>query len=328
MEKNTRSLRLLVVAGVLSTLSACAPFAQTPSVEIPVWVQPSVDISSFRERLAVVPFQASGGNVRDIGSAVTSELETALLSAKLPDGSPYFVLVSRTALDKVLSEIQFGQTGFAQEETVARLGQLLGAKAVLYGDYTLDFSQNKRVEYTRYGSVELCEVNLIFTMRPRIIEVATGRIVYGDTISKRFSSSSCAYYNNISEVRQLAIRQASQEMVRKIAPYLAYERIPFIENVEGMPKEVAQLYLRGLDFVRVKPVRLDRACEIWTEALRMAPANPTLLYSLGVCAEANGDLKKAQDLYKQADRLVSSPNPVISSALLRIERKLAQGGQK
>jgi hypothetical protein len=77
--------------------------------------------------IAVLDFEADGKELGPTAKHVT-ELLTAGLSA-----SPNLILVERQRLGEALSEVELGISGTVQPDTAARLGRLIGAKALVTG---------------------------------------------------------------------------------------------------------------------------------------------------------------------------------------------------
>lgn len=68
--------------------------------------------------------------------------------------------------------------------------------------------------------------------------------------------------------------------------------------------------------------RWERACGDWSSMLEEKPDNVALLYNLGICAEARGDVERAVVLYTQASDMLFEPDNVVLDALDRAELAL------
>ena len=77
--------------------------------------------------VAVFNFETDGPELKPIGKEVTDLLAAGLSS------SPHVILVERQRLDEVLSELELGISGTVNPETAARIGRLVGAKALVTG---------------------------------------------------------------------------------------------------------------------------------------------------------------------------------------------------
>jgi TolB-like protein len=77
--------------------------------------------------LAVLPFEERSASAKDLGPQVTD-----LLFAKLA-AKEDIVLVERADLAKALKELELGLSGAVKPDSAARVGQLTGARLMLYG---------------------------------------------------------------------------------------------------------------------------------------------------------------------------------------------------
>ena len=68
--------------------------------------------------------------------------------------------------------------------------------------------------------------------------------------------------------------------------------------------------------------RWDRACGDWSAMLEEMPENVALLYNLGICAEARGDMERAVIMFTQASDMLLEPDDVVLDALDRAELAL------
>jgi len=101
---------------VLSLFLICAPFAAAA---------PSGDERHLA--VAVLDFESDTPQIK-----ATAKHVTELLTSKLST-HPTLVLVERQRLNEVLSEIEFGISGTVRPDTAARIGRLIGAKALVTG---------------------------------------------------------------------------------------------------------------------------------------------------------------------------------------------------
>ena len=111
-----RVVRSLPALLVLSLFLVCAPFAPAA---------PPGDEGHLA--VAVLDFESDTPPIKATAKQVT-ELLTARLSTH-----PTLVLVERQRLNEVLSEIEFGISGTVRPDTAARIGRLIGAKALVTG---------------------------------------------------------------------------------------------------------------------------------------------------------------------------------------------------
>jgi curli biogenesis system outer membrane secretion channel CsgG len=210
----------LSLAGLI--LVGCTPKFTTPTLV----AAKGGDVSKLNP-IAVVNFSGNGGS--DLGN----DVEAMLVSTQV-QGRPYFTVVDRQAIDKVLQEIGFGQSGVVDEKTTVRIGKLVGAKGIVLGavgnntavdtSYTEKRSEciDKKCQNKRTYTVRCGKRDAHFSFTPKIIDVATGRIVLSGSVAGSKNDRSCQDGNPItdktamlSDAKHLALGQLRQ----LVAPY-------------------------------------------------------------------------------------------------------------
>lgn len=331
-------------------LVACSPGGSSrriPMATIPVLVQPQTSLVEYRDSLAVLPF----GDTNDrFANNVASEIETNLNQVR-QNNTLYFTLINRTKIFDVLRELRLTQSGLVDDQTASQIGRLVGAKALLVGDYTVgdfqdrniteertDYSNDKRVckkydaknqcvswEYRKYN-VSCRTRQGTFTLRPKVVSVERGTVVYSKAIRQSTNTKFCEDQQTgglatVSELVDGMLSTSVATISRDIAPYVVNEELPFIEVTTGMNEADAKTYADGLGFVLASLPRVERACAVWG-SLYPRVSTFTILHALGVCAEVDGNLQLALDFYSKADVATTTPIAEISGALQRIKRKL------
>jgi curli biogenesis system outer membrane secretion channel CsgG len=165
--------------------------------------------ASLTKTVAVLPFSGKGGV--EFGA----ELEGLLTSIDI-NGHPYFTVVDRVSIDKVVSELKLSQSALADSSTAVKLGQIIGAQGIYTGAVTVnnvrdnDFrtQRSECVEYQMkrdekgnlhqgscirwrkyYVNCTRRQANVSVT--PKLIDVATSKILYSKNISGAAESSGC-----------------------------------------------------------------------------------------------------------------------------------------
>ena len=295
--------------------------------------------ASLTKAIAVLPFQGHGGK------AFAAELEGVLAGIGIDD-KRYFTLVDRGSIDKTISEMQLSQSGLVDQKTAVKLGKLIGAQGIYTGIVTRNnFDDSPYIEdrqtCTRYEKKRDKEGNeyqgsclswhrytvncmkrvASFAVSPKLVEVATGRIIYARDLSAMTDSSGCDDTRQVQS--ELVLLETARESVknefrRDIAPYYVTLEIKLMDSTDGIESSASKDKLkRGIEYA--DKGRMDSACELWGEARILTPNSYVLIYNLGVCAESRGDLDAAIGLYKQADKMLGKPQDDITTALNRVE---------
>jgi curli biogenesis system outer membrane secretion channel CsgG len=111
----------------------------------------------------------------DFARGMTEMLTTALTN------SGKFIVLERTAMDKVTAEQDFGNNGRVNKETAAKQGQVIGAQALITGDIT-EFSYTQ----SSYGGnfsllqglgAKLDKVAALVGIDIRVVDATTGQVL-------------------------------------------------------------------------------------------------------------------------------------------------------
>lgn len=330
-------VRLLAMFTILLLPVGCA-------TKIPVnMLQPAeFHQASLTKTVAVVPFSGRGGV--EFGA----ELEGLLAGIDL-HGKPYFTLVDRASIDKVISEMKFSQSALVDPGTAVRLGKLVGAQGIYTGTVTANGTRDSYFTERRSECAQrqmkrdkdgnLSEGNCIrwrnynvnctkrqanYSVTPKLVEVATAKIVYSKNVVGTADSSGCEDRKpplSEQELLDKARESVKTSIRRDIAPYYITAMISLKDSTDGIQSQEAKDRLSsGISYAEKN--RLDAACEKWGEARQFAPNSPSILYNLGVCAESIADVENAYKLYKQADKLIGQPDDEITLALNRVNTAL------
>lgn len=165
--------------------------------------------------VAVLPFTATGKN-STMAANVQAHAMTALTGSK----DPFLKVVDRENIERILEEQRLGLSGVVDEQTAVRVGNLIGAQAVLMGtvvDYrevpgqlrrsTKDGFESYRIQQvnketgekyylTRYKPVRYTEYyqenKVILSFNYRLVSLETGEVLVSKVSEKE--SSDHMYY--------------------------------------------------------------------------------------------------------------------------------------
>jgi len=336
--------RLIVVAlavlAAVTLVSGCA----APLIKADVMVPGRFSEPSQIKSVAVLPFDGPGG-------LEYSSLVEAKLAGVIVNDKQYFQMVDRKAMDKTLAEMKLGMSGVVDVDKAAQAGKVAGAKGIYTGtvnvstvsdspytetrtkcDYQVTKTNSKGKSYQECGhtseyNVDCTKRRATFSVTPKLIEVESSKIVYSNLLEGVVTDSHCSDRNGALADSTTMKREAQEKTTtlfrQDVAPYLTTVEISLMDSTSGITSSDAKDKLKaGMDFA--KNNRLDRGCEIWSDARALAPTSITYLYNLGVCAEVKGNLEEARTLYKQADRQLSKPDKQITLALSRVEESIAK----
>lgn len=120
------------------------------------------------------------------------------------------------------------------------------------------------------------------------------------------------------EIRNdIVSRTERREVTLKYYALNEDEARPSSKEERDALREISRRFDAEIDWA--ESGRWGRACGDWSAMLDEHPENVSLLYNLGVCAEAQGDLDRALLLYTQASDMLLGPDDLVIEALDRAE---------
>jgi len=302
--------------------------------------------ASTLKRIAVLTF--SGRGARNLNA----DIEALLVKIRVND-KPYFSVVERSAMQKILREQAFHLSGAVDQKTAVKIGRLVGAEGVILGTVVRNSTENsryserrskcvsrdkdKKCKKWRQYTVSCTQRDAWFSFIPKVVNVATGEIVASETLTGHTSDKGCSGSGQPIRGKGEMLAEAKKQALSKfrliMAPYRVSMKIVLLDDDDSDPPDAAEDRIeRGIEWA--KAGRMDRACELWHEARDIHPKGYAIHYLLGVCAEISGDLDKALQCYQKADRMTGEPVEEINQALGRIrvrigkERRLEQQLQR
>jgi len=327
MTSNT-PLRAAFAAATLAGLSACET-----GIDVPISLPAQSTAAAQLRTIAVLDFQGADG------ANYATALEATLTQAVF-DQARYFNVISRQSLA--------GRTGISGSSDAAiaaaiRYGAEIGVDAVYFGDVTnVDVSQTSQtVEKSRcveFDGPFDCErreqyntvcytTNATYTVVPKVASVATGVVVYSDTLTGTSSSYHCQEDTN-PKTRDALLAEARTETLGKVrnavAPRNGQAKVDLVETATLGDRQDQAAFDGAVAFA--KAGRMDRACGAWELLLDTYPTTFEILYNTAVCAEVSGDFSRALDMYGQLDAGLVTPNKKVTDALARVRGQIqAQG---
>jgi curli biogenesis system outer membrane secretion channel CsgG len=268
---------------------------------------------------------------------LSGKIESQLAKNKL-DGKNYFTVLSRKDMDLVLKEQKLQSSELLDEKTSARVGKLIGAQAIINGEVTAsgeaDYYYDDRKECVKYIKDSGCVKWHYYKVRCdtmqatvaanlNIVNIETGSLIYGDTLSRNYSADSCRVGRILSKdqaINQLASNIAD-DFVYKLTPNYVYFSVVLLEDIEldAVTDEQEEQFENSLLYI--KAGRMDRADEILSKLMdEFDGKSYVVAYTYGVVKEAGGQLDEAKQLYEIADRETPKPVEEVNRAVMRINR--------
>src|SRR5258708_14852661 len=149
----------------------------TVSVRVPV-IKPA--------EINMAPYQsvAIGGMTGNGDRPITEALEESLVN------SQRFQVVDRQHMDKVMRELQLSSTDLADPNSAAKLGKVVTAGAMIFGDVTQNFRETPSDERYTDAKKEQHTLHILkgaFYIRAnfKVVDVATGRLIVSKTYEEK-----------------------------------------------------------------------------------------------------------------------------------------------
>ncbi len=163
----------------LLILSLCLAFVACggPKKQTALAPADTIDYSKLvthgpKKRIAIAEFvnktQYAKGR---IGTQASDQLATHLVKSKA------FIVIEREQLAKIMGEQALGQTGAVKGETAAKVGELLGAQALITGSIT-EFGFNQETTDAGIFKKKVQRVRAVVNIRA--IDTTTGAIIFAE----------------------------------------------------------------------------------------------------------------------------------------------------
>ena len=345
LKKRLKMKNIYKVAGLVSLtalfMSGCAQ-----KVQIKALNPAEVGAMASKKKVAV-------SNFRNDTVGLSGKIEAEIAKQKL-DNKRYFTVLSRQDMAKVIAEQKLQSSELMDEATTSKVGKLIGAQAIINGEIatadaesgTYKEDREKCLAYYKDGSgcaqikhykVTCNTTQASVSANINIVNIETGSIIYGDTITKEYSADSCKQAptlggllsldtgpKQILSKSQALNRLASNianEFVYKLTPNYIYITVALIEDIELESAQDAQKEKFKIALEYIKAARYDKAKTIYEGLMSDFDGKSyAVAYDYGVVFEATGEFDKAKELYTMADQLTVAPVEEINLAVNRIDR--------
>jgi tetratricopeptide (TPR) repeat protein len=240
----------------------------------------------------------------------------------------------------VIEAQKFQNSGLVDESTAVKLGEIVGAQALISGRVSSPTKQDSYFFENRIRCADLkCKKIVQYRVRcmkrvfalsseMRIVDIEKGDIIYADTIKKGSAYKHCA-----DDSRALpSVEMAAEDLANKIANDFTYKLTPHYRDFRVSLLEDPDLdytdkqeKLLKVSLEYIQQGRFDKAEQFLGQLIESTGAKSYVaLYNMGVIKEAQGNYKEAQEYYDEADHLMVEPVEEINEAVLRIKNLIAK----
>ena len=231
---------VVLILLILPFFLSCTPIRVNTETLAPA---KSREMTGIR-RIAALDFNGQGG------LELSRDVESTLVGIRMK-GERHFTVVDRESLANVLHEMGLAERKIVASKTAAKIGQLIGAEAIVLGtvqdavvndDFYMaerEVCSDKKCRYrtTRLVFCTKREVHYAFT--PKVVRVSSGQIVTSEPLRERLVRHSCtgdrALESRTTLVTQ-ARKKAIEAFVQLIAPHIIKTRLPILLGDSTKPK--------------------------------------------------------------------------------------------
>ncbi len=342
MGKNVFNFHKMLFLVVMIVMCGCATVRTTT-------IKPAqIDLSRYK-KIAVLDFDGTQG--KKIASCIESEISKVQINQK-----PYFNLISRSHLDKVLKEQALHMTGAINPKTVSKVGRILGAEAVIGGNVNAYDSEDRH--YSASNGASCIDRTVFVSFTAQFIDVQTGEIITSVREEKKKTATQkrggekdstgsllgdllvgvveAAMEINFGPKEQMldrATQLAAANFVKKITPRVETVRV-YLEiqdeetgmlgmvGIQQTPEQkmLNDMIKAGCDYGKVG--LWEKAISIWNGALKKKPTCAAVHFNLGVAYEIKDKLIKSKEMYEKAANL--KPKPKYIKAIVKIEQLIKE----
>lgn len=287
---------------------------------------------------------------------LSGKIESEIAKHKL-DNEKYFTVLSRQDMDKVIAEQKLQSSELMDNETSSKVGKLIGAQAIINGEIASANAESRTYQEDkeeclsyykqggcakwRYYRVTCNTTQATASANLNIVNIETGALIYGDTISKEYSADSCkagqtnlgllvlnsgpqTILSKAQALNKLA-SDIANEFVYKLTPHYVTFEVTLLEKLEmkKTTSEQDEQFENSLAYIKAN--RLDKAEELLRRLMdEFDGKSYVVAYNLGVVNEANGKYDDAKKYYSMADTLTIKPVDELNLAINRIDKLISK----
>ena len=170
----------------------------------------------------------------------------ANLAGFIIDNKNYFTIVGRNDFEKIIKEQKIQNSGLVEQKTAVKVGELIGAQAIISGNVGSVTSQdsyfyetrakcaNKKCSELTYYKVRCKKRAVGLSAELRIVDVQKGDIIFADRLSKNSEHKHCSDYSSAlpsadMAAQKLAVAMAN-EFTHKLTPHYRTFSVVLLEE--------------------------------------------------------------------------------------------------
>ena len=322
-----REFRFLTFVLLLIFLSGCSQKVRIQALE-----PAQVDRISETKKIAVL-------NFKNDRVGLSRKIEAKLASFQI-NNKKYFTIVSRNDFNTIIKEQKLQSSGLVDEDSSVKVGELIGAEAIISGDVRRPTKQdsyfyeprvrcaNAKCSELSYYNVRCMKRVVSLAAEIRVVDVSRGDIIYADTLSREQVFKHCSDDSRALPTTAMAAQNLAESIANsftyKLTPHYRVFSVSLLEDPDlDYTSEQKKLLKVSLEYI--EQGRYDKAEQFLTRLIDSTGGKSYVaFYNLGVIKEAEGKYKEAKEYYDYADNLMIEPVAEINEAIVRINSLIAK----
>ncbi len=294
MKNLSNPVRVLARASLVALLCAACG---TVSVRVPVMKPAEINMAPYNS-------VAIGGMTGNGNGPISDSLEEALVN------SQRFTVVDRQHMDKVLRELQLSSTDLADPNAAARLGKVVTAGAMIFGDVQdsyreqpseQHFKDDKNVQHTWHVLRGEANVRANF----KIVDVSTGKLIIAKTYEEKRDDTNRGLDKRPDPIDRPALEKAARHAVierfmKAIVPHQEFMYANFQKDGDIPQLEGGIGWAERGEWKKAQDTFNTAAQDAERNVKLKAPQIAKCYWNLGLSYEYAGDYDKANDMINKA----------------------------
>ena len=267
------------------------------------------------------------------------KIETKLSKFRI-DNKSFFTVVSRNDLKKILAEQKLQNSGLVSDENIVKVGELIGAQAIISGHVSPATQQDSnfyeerlRCANSKCSKLEAYAVRCMkrvvgLSAELRVVDITKGDIIYAQNLSKHATFKHCLDDSRAIPSREMAAQNLAQRIANdftyKLTPHYKQLNVSLLDDPD-LDYTDKQEKLLEISLKYIEQGRYDKAEKLLMDLIDSTDSKSYVaFYNLGVIKEAQGNYKEAKEYYEYADNLMIEPVEEINSAVIRIRSLISK----
>jgi tetratricopeptide (TPR) repeat protein len=286
------------LCGALFAALLCA--CGTVAVRVPVLKPAEINMASYQS-------VGIGGMTGNANSAVADTLEEALVS------SQRFQVVDRQHMSQLMKELKLSSSDLADPKSAARLGKVVTAGALIFGDTTDQFRETPsedKFKDDKQGphSFKSLKGEVYIRATFKVVDVATGRLLVAKTYEEKRDDTNHAIDKRPDPIDRRALEKAARQAVvarfmKAIVPHQEYMEANFAKDSDIPQLEGGIGYAQRGDWKQAQDTFNTAAQDSEKNVKFKASQVAKCYWNLGLSYEYAGDYDKANDMIDKAYKL-------------------------